>query len=410
MKEDIFSNIQAAVRRAAKELGFNEHIIHNIGEPYHIIEKKVNVEGLDDPLYMYRVQFNNARGPYKGGIRFHPDVDLHEVKALAITMMLKCALIDIPLGGAKGGVSVDPQLLSSDLQAAVARSWVAAMFDYIGVDKDIPAPDVNTNAATMAYMLDEFEKRKGISEPGMITGKPLALGGSLGRQSATSLGGVYVLETMMDRYSYDKKRVIIQGFGNVGSHAAKILFDRGFQIIGLSDRHGALYAASGLNPYEIDKSLGSVQEAFPDRTDIQRITNEELLVADTDILIPAALEYQITKENAADIQASLILELANNPTSVEADRILEDKGVLVIPDILANAGGVTVSYFEWVQNRQQYYWDLNTVESRLQKQMINTTEKLYAFAQEKNLSLRDAAIMIATDRVALSMSLRGQDI
>lgn len=409
----IYKNIQDAITKASKKLGFSDATIINITNPYNIINESVMVPEIGRAVDMYRVQFNNALGPYKGGIRFHPDVDLDEVKTLAITMMLKCSLIGIPLGGAKGGATINPQEHTDKELEGVARAWARTMAPYIGVDKDIPAPDVNTNGQTMSYMLDEFEKTVGHSEPGMITGKPVDLGGSKGRTQATSQGGVYSILKLLEykpELAGDKK-VIIQGFGNVGSYAATILQSQGFSIVGVSDSRGAIYSEQGLDVDMIAEKKSqeriSLHDIFASNDAVQKISNEELLVQPCDILIPAALENQITESNADDIHAKLIVELANNPTSTVADQILKNKGVVLIPDFLANAGGVTVSYFEWVQNRQQFYWSAKEVDDRLHTIMVNATEEVYTLSQKEKITLREAGFYIAVERVARAAELRG---
>jgi len=410
---NMYTSIQEAITKAGNGLGFSEKTIEKLTRPYNTIDQLVSVEGFDEPVHMYRVQFNNALGPYKGGIRFHPEVNLDEVKTLAITMMLKCALVDIPLGGAKGGATFNPKEYNDQQIEAVARAWARTMADYIGQDKDIPAPDVNTNGKIMAYMLDEFETTVGRSEPGVITGKPLELGGSLGRERATSQGGVYVLEKILE-YLPEKKgdgKVIVQGFGNVGSFAALILEEKGYTIVGISDSQGAVYNPNGFSIeslMENKKSSGkSLHEIFEGEHSIEKITNKELLTKECDILIPAALDNQITEENAADINASVILELANNPTSPEADHILMSREITVIPDFLANAGGVTVSYFEWVQNRAQFYWTAKEVDERLFEIMTKASNKVYNLAQKLSITLREAGFRLSVERVGKAIELRG---
>jgi len=405
-----FTNIQEAITNAALKQNISQTIVNTIITPYNVIEKTVPIQGVGD-VDMYRVQFNNARGPYKGGIRFHPEVELDEVQTLAITMMLKCSLVDIPMGGAKGGATVNPKELNEAQLQAVARGWVRAMGDAIGVDKDIPAPDVNTNGQTMSWMLDEFEKNNKRSEPGMITGKPLSLGGSLGRETATSQGGVHVLNEVLRHFPIqgDTQRVIIQGFGNVGSFAADILSKQGMTIIGVSDSRGALYDTNGL---DIDMIISAKREGksmtdIAAESDIQTVSNEELITKECEILIPAALGGVFTEENAHGISTQYILELANNPTSKEADAIFEEKGITVIPDFLANAGGVTVSYFEWVQNRQQYYWTKNIVDERLDTIMVSATQAVVEKVKENKSSFRQASYDIAVKRIADSVILRG---
>lgn len=406
----IFERIQSEISSSAQRLGISEATLLKISEAQHIIENTIDVPHVGD-VDIYRVQFNNALGPYKGGIRFHPDADLDEVKALAITMMLKCSLVGIPMGGAKGGARIDPKKLSIKQQELVSRGWARAMSDYIGVDKDIPAPDVNTNAQVMSWMLDEYETIKGHSEPGAITGKPIILGGSQGRSQATSQGGVYVLQEVLKAHSFesDSRKVIIQGFGNVGSYAATLLHDLGYTIIGISDSSTAVYAESGLDPHvaKAEKEQGkSFKEIYHQKDGVELISNESLLTTKCDILIPAALASVIHEKNAHDIKARYVLELANHPTTAEAYDIITKAGVIVIPDFLANAGGVTVSYLEWVQNRQQQYWEFDEVNQQLKKYMIQATKKVLDYANEHNLELKEAGLDLSVKRVSEAVELR----
>jgi glutamate dehydrogenase/leucine dehydrogenase len=408
-----YINIQNAIARAGIELGFNQATIDTITNPSTIIYESVMVPEIGKNIDMYRVQFNNVLGPYKGGIRFHYDVNLDEIKTLAITMMLKCSLIGIPLGGAKGGATFNPRDYNEKEIQAVARAWARTMVPYIGVDKDIPAPDVNTDEQIMSYILDEYEKVTGRSEPGVITGKPLDLGGSKGRTQATSQGGVYSMLKILE-YNPElagNRKVVIQGFGNVGSNAAILLASEGFSIVGISDSKGAIYSASGLDIVSIEskKSQGkiSLHDMFYGDETVQKITNQDLLLCACDILIPAAMENQITIDNASEIKAQMIVELANNPTSSEADIILKERKITVIPDFLANAGGVSVSYFEWVQNRQQYYWSAKEVDDKLYTLIVEATERVYALAQKDTSTLREAGFKIAVERIAKAATLRG---
>jgi len=412
-KNSIYKNIQDAITSAGKKIGLSDLTVNNIIHPYNIINESVMVPEIGKEIDMYRVQFNNALGPYKGGIRFHPEVNLDEVKTLAITMMLKCSLVGIPLGGAKGGATLDPRDYNEKQIEGVARAWARTMAPYIGVDQDIPAPDVNTDGQIMSYILDEYEKTVGRSEPGVITGKPLDLGGSKGRTQATSQGAVYALLKILE-YNPElagNKKIIIQGFGNVGSYVATLLNHEGFTVVGVSDSQGAIYLDTGLDVETIaeKKTNGriSLHDMFKDDESIHKITNEELLVQDCDILIPAALENQITEKNADDIKAQLIVELANNPTSTEADIILKEKKIILVPDFLANAGGVTVSYFEWVQNRQQFYWSAKEVDDKLHAIIIDATNNVYAVSQKENITLREAGFRIAVERVGKAAALRG---
>lgn len=401
-----FQNYIENLERVSATTNINPSIIEKLKIPNKIIETQIEVNG--KKYNAYRVQFNNARGPYKGGIRFHPSADINEVKALSALMAIKCATVNIPMGGGKGGVACNPKEMSEIEIEEVSRAWIRKMAEHIGVDKDIPAPDVYTNPQIMAYMLDEYEKIVGHSEPGMITGKPLELGGSLGRGNATAQGGVYVLEKMIEKLgkSPENLRVAIQGFGNAGSHMANLLYKKGMKIIAVSDSNGGIYDENGLNPEELQKikdEKGTVADAIG-----KRISNNELLELDCDILIPAALDNQITKENASNIKAKIVLELANGPTTPDADAILFEKKIHVVPDVLANAGGVTVSYFEWVQNRQQYYWDENEVNDKLKKIMFSAFDSVWNKSIQKNSQMRDAAFLLAVERIAKAMELRGE--
>jgi glutamate dehydrogenase/leucine dehydrogenase len=338
-------------------------------------------------------------------------------------MAIKCAVVKIPLGGGKGGVKCNPKEMSAKEIEQVSRAWARAMADHIGVDKDIPAPDVYTNGQVMSYMLDEYEKIKGRSEPGVITGKPLVLGGSLGRAQATAQGGVYVLEELRHTLGKSAKdlKVAIQGFGNAGHHAAFLLQQLGYTIVALSDSKGGMYSKNGLDPHQllrVKEEKGSINHMYCEGTvcdakrlmqdQVKIITNEELLECECDVLIPAALDNQITDANADNIQAKIILELANGPVTPEADKKLEAKDVIVIPDVLANAGGVTVSYFEWVQNRMGYYWSEEEVLEKLKPIMVTAFRDIWTLSREKNVSIRDAAFMKAVQRIIRASEFRGK--
>jgi glutamate dehydrogenase/leucine dehydrogenase len=406
-----FQNFLTNLYAAKEMLGLSESALHRLQKPYRILEQEITItrdDGAKASYDAYRVQYTNARGPYKGGIRFHPEAHLDEVQALAAGMAMKTAVVDIPLGGGKGGVKIDPKVHSPAELERVARAWVGAFVDHLGVDKDIPAPDVYTNPEIMGYMLDEYEKLTGKSEPGMITGKPIALGGSQGRATATAQGGVYVLEELRKNILHKEPkdiRVAIQGFGNAGYHAARILHELGYSIVALSDSSGAIYHAGGIDPNEvfaIKQEKGSVTDSKH-----ETILPDDIITCDCDVFIPAALDNQIREDNARDIKASIILELANGPTTPGGDEILNDKKIIVIPDILANAGGVTVSYFEWVQNRMQYYWTEQEVLEKLQPLMTRSFDDVWSLAQEKQVSLRSAAFLLGLTRIVEAMSLRG---
>ena len=373
--------------------------------PQQVLQKELKVNGKKYPAY--RVQFNNSRGPYKGGIRFHPEVSLDEVKSLAFWMSLKTAVADIPFGGAKGGVTVDPKTLSEKELQQLSRSYVQAFWKQLGPQKDIPAPDVNTTPQIMAWMLDEYEKLCEEKKPGFITGKPIELGGSLVRDIATALGGLYVLKEALKRLRLTGKTAAVQGFGNAGMNIAQLLFKNGFKVIAVSDSQGGIYSAKGLNIPEVVKiKQKTVSVVNYDKA--EKISNEQLLALDCAVLIPSALEGVITKKNAPNIKAKFILELANGPTTPEADEILHKNKVLVLPDILANAGGVTVSYFEWVQNNYGYYWDEETVRKRLHEKMLTAFDKIWNEYQKSTSDFRTNAYILALRKILAAEKLRGK--
>ncbi len=349
----------------------------------------------------YRVQYSSSRGPAKGGIRFHQDVDLEEVKTLAFLMSLKCAVADIPYGGGKGGVVVNPKELSRNELERVSRGYMREIALFIGPNVDIPAPDVNTDSQIMAWMLDEYEKIVGQKIPAIITGKPLSVGGSKGRSYATSQGGVFVLTELATIKGLQPRQttVAIQGFGNAGYHAARLLADLGYRIVAVSDSQCGIYHQQGLSisdVYDYKTKTGSLKGY----TKAQQITNDALLALSIDVLIPAALENAITQKNVDTVKAKYILELANGPIDPEADSVLFKKGTTVIPDILANAGGVVVSYFEWVQNMQGYYWEEDEVIKKLGQKMTTAFKEVYHTAKQYKVSFRNAAYYLAIKRIA----------
>jgi glutamate dehydrogenase/leucine dehydrogenase len=401
-----FENAMNQLNSAASKVGIKDFDV--LKNPKRIIQVSYPVKmdsGKTLFVQGYRVQYNDARGPFKGGIRFHPQVDIDEVKALSFWMAIKNAVVDVPYGGGKGGVTINPKELSQRELEAVSRAFMKAMHEFLGPKQDIPAPDVYTTPQVMAWMLDEYEKIKGYKEPGVITGKPLELGGSQARSYSTAMGGVYVLEEAVKTFNINKD-VVIQGFGNAGMHVARILHERGYKIIGVSDSKSALHFKVGFDVpslIEHKNSTGSLK-GFNQGVEI---TNSELLELDCDILIPSALEGQITKNNANNIKAKLVSELANGPTTGEADLILAKKGVVVVPDVLFNAGGVAVSYFEWVQNIYGYYWEESEVLEKLEKKMTSAFDDLVALSKEKNLTLREAAFALAVERIIKAETLRG---
>lgn len=356
----------------------------------------------------YRVQYNNARGPYKGGIRFHPSVDLDEVKALAFWMTIKCAVADLPLGGAKGGVIVDPKQLSEGELERLSRAYARAIADVIGPDKDVPAPDVNTNSTIIDWMSDEFAKgdKKLLAT---FTGKSIKNGGSEGREEATGLGGVYALQLVLKKLGLSPKTAAVQGFGNVGYNVVRFFTEAGYKVVAVSDSRGGIYVPAGVNPQltmDCKKKNGYLAGCYCsgsvcDLSKGRPISQEELLELPVDILVPAALENVITTENCKRIKAKVILEMANGPTTPEADELLAARGVTVIPDVLANSGGVSVSAFEWEQNLKGEHWTKEEVNKRLKAKMEAVTEAVWEAAQKYKTTLRTAAFVVAIERIII---------
>jgi glutamate dehydrogenase (NAD(P)+) len=405
-----FESVNRYFDEAAAIIGLDDEMYDVLKTSYREVTVQVPVR-LDNGELMvvqgYRVQHNGARGPYKGGLRYHPDADLDEVRALASLMTWKTALLDIPFGGAKGGVAVDPLPLSQVELEQLTRRFTASIDHVLGVYRDIPAPDVNTNAQVMAWIMDAYSSRHGYS-PAIVTGKPIELGGAPGREAATGRGVVYVLEAACAQRDLQLSglRVAIQGFGNVGSWAADELHRRGALVVAVSDVLGGVHCATGLDVpalFDLVRSGGSVTEA----PGVDRITNDELLAVDCDVLIPAALGHVIHDGNALDVRASIVVEAANAPLTPEADKLLTDRGVLVIPDVLANGGGVTGSYFEWTMNIQQFTWK----EERFNEELLDKMQGAYRFTQrfadDHQVTLRQAAYAIGIKRVADAVKLRG---
>ncbi len=356
----------------------------------------------------HRVQYNDARGPCKGGIRFHPDLTIDHVRDLAFLMVLKCSVVNIPFGGSKGGVVVSPKELSRNELEQVTRGYIRAIAEYIGPFKDIPAPDVYTDDKIMVWILDEYERIKGMHVPAVVTGKPIELAGSRARSYSTSLGGIYVLEEALSKTGMGelRKGVAVQGFGNVGENAARILYEKGYKVIAVSDSKGGILNETGLNIHEVTahkEKTGSVRDFVGARN----ITNEELLACDCDVLIPAALSDQLNVSNAGDVRAKIVLELANAPTTIEADEIFFQKKIMLIPDVLANAGGVVVSYFEWSQNLNSEYWEEEKVVRRLKNVMISAFNDVYGLCDEGKCRMRRAAYQIGVKRILHAERLRG---
>ena len=397
---------------AVKQLGLDDGLHELLATPRRSMQVAVPLRRDDGTLQVlagYRVQHNLSRGPAKGGIRFHPSTDLDEVRALAMWMTWKCALIGIPYGGAKGGVAVDPRLLSRNELERVTRRYASEIMPIIGPEKDIPAPDVGTDEQTMAWMMDTYSAHKGYTVTGVVTGKPVSVGGSLGRGGATSRGVMFATFSALREAGVDHRgvTVAVQGFGKVGGLAAQFLHDAGCNVVAVSDVKGGVYNPKGLNPAALLRHLRTGADSVVGYPGTDTITNEELIELGVDILVPAALEGVIHEENAARVKARFIVEGANGPTTPDGDAILEDRGVVVVPDILANSGGVAVSYFEWVQDLQAYFWSEDEVNDRLKVLMEAAYDDVSALAAERGISLRTAAQMIGVGRVADAHRTRG---
>jgi len=412
MSQNPFQNAQTQLNKSLSHMSVSERIAPLLSHPKRVIEVAIPVrmdDGSTKVFTGFRSQYNDALGPFKGGIRFHPGVTIDEVKALSLWMTIKCAVVGLPLGGGKGRVIVDPKTMSQGELERLSRGYIRALYRYLGPTEDVPAPDVYTNGQIMSWMLDEYETLVGHKAPGMITGKPLALGGSKGRDKATAQGGVFVLTELVKALQRNPKdlTVAIQGFGNAGSVVADLLTTEGYTIVAVSDSRGGVYRKEGLNitDVEVHKSQTESVVSFPEA---ETITNEQLLELPVDILIPAALENVITEHNADRIQAKYILELANGPITPEADDILHKKGIMSVPDILANAGGVTVSYFEQVQNATNYAWEAKEVQAKLEAIMKQAFKEVWAVTQEKNVPLRQAAYIVALRRITEAMEYRGR--
>ncbi|MBU0532185.1 Glu/Leu/Phe/Val dehydrogenase [Candidatus Micrarchaeota archaeon] len=396
----VFENAQKQLEKAKKHVKLVQETEEMLKYPVEAFTFSIPVRMDNGSLKVFeghRVRYNDARGPTKGGIRYHPGVTLDEVKALAFWMTIKCAVINIPYGGGKGGITVDPHKLSKAELERLSRGWMRKAYRIVGPDRDIPAPDVYTTGQIMAWMMDEYSILRGEYCPGVITGKPLSLGGSLGRSYATALGGYYCVKEAVQKIEVGKK-VVIQGFGNAGAHMARLLSGDGFKVIAVSDSKGGAYLEEG---FDYDK-LMQVKEkdkrvdAYPG---CKKMSNEELLEIGCDILVLAALENVVTKENADKIKAKMIVELANGPVTPEADDILHKNGKFLIPDILANSGGVCVSYFEWVQNKQGYYWKEDEVNAKLEEKMIKEFNATFDIHNEKKVDMRTAAYVLALGRI-----------
>jgi glutamate dehydrogenase (NAD(P)+) len=415
MVEEInpFEVAKTQIDIVAKEMGLDPNITEYLKRIERALIVTIPIMMDDGSLQIfegYRVHHSTVRGPGKGGVRFSPHVYLDEVKALATWMTWKTSLLNLPLGGAKGGVCVDPRQLSKKELERLTRRYTAEIINIIGPDIDIPAPDVNTNAQIMAWMMDVYSMQKGRTVPGVVTGKPIEIGGSVGRESATGMGLYFVVEALCEKLglSLENQSIVVQGFGNVGGHIAELLYDRGCKVLAVSDVSTGIYDENGVN---VNKLLewakqGKLLKDYKEKS-YKNITNEELLALECDILVPAAIENQITGKNADKINAKIVLEGANGPTTPGADKILFKKGIYVIPDILANSGGVCVSYFEYIQDIHSYFWKLDRINEELKRILLEAFEETYKISQERKISLRTAAYIIAVSRIAKAIELRG---
>ncbi|TKW75426.1 MAG: Glu/Leu/Phe/Val dehydrogenase [Staphylococcus hominis] len=387
---NLVTSTQGIIKEALHKLGFDDGMYDLIKEPLRFLQVRIPVrmdDGTVKTFTGYRAQHNDAVGPTKGGVRFHPEVDEEEVKALSMWMTLKCGIVNLPYGGGKGGIVCDPRQMSIHEVERLSRGYVRAISQFVGPNKDIPAPDVFTNSQIMAWMMDEYSALDKFNSPGFITGKPIVLGGSEGRDRSTALGVVIAIEQA------------------AGSFLAKFLYDLGAKVVGISDAYGALHDPNGLDiDYLLDRrdSFGTVTNLFE-----ETISNQELFELDCDILVPAAISNQITEDNAHDIKADIVVEAANGPTTPEATRILTERGILLVPDVLASAGGVTVSYFEWVQNNQGYYWTEDEVNEKLREKLVSAFDTIYELAQNRKIDMRLAAYIVGIKRTAEAARYRG---
>jgi glutamate dehydrogenase (NAD(P)+) len=396
---------------AAQEMNLEPGVHEVLRHPRRALEVSVPTRMDDGSVRVfkgYRVHHSTSRGPSKGGIRYHPAVTLDEVKALAMWMTWKCAVVGIPFGGAKGGVVVDPAELSKRELERMTRRYASEILPLIGPERDIPAPDLGTNEQVMAWIMDTYSTREGFSVPGVVTGKPLSVGGSAGRAQATSRGVAYITLATLKRLgmSVEDARLVVQGYGNVGGGTVQLLHDQGCIVVGVSEEKGGVYNPDGISPEGLmeHKARTGTIAGYPGGT---FVTNEELLELECDVLIPAAIEGQLTAQNADRVKAPVIVEAANGPTTPEADQIFHDRGVLVVPDILANSGGVTVSYFEWVQDLQAYYWEEDEVNDRLRQIMERSYVDVLGLADQRKVTMRMAATMLGVGRVAEAHATRG---
>lgn len=420
MSESLFADASKRLEKAMKYVAISEDALEHLKYPKASLAVSIPVRMDNGSLQIfqgYRVRYDDTRGPTKGGIRYHPNVSMDEVQSLAFWMTFKCAVLNLPYGGAKGGITVNPKALSRMELERLSRGYISAIADFIGPDIDIPAPDVYTNPMIMGWMMDQYNIIRRQICPAVVTGKPVSMGGSLGRETATAMGAFYVIESILPKFEAlpSETTVAVQGFGNAGGYIAELLAKAGYRVVAVSDSQGGIYAKKGLDIPSIrrykteSKGLKAIycQDTVCNIHDHQAISNEELLELDVDVLIPAALENQITAQNVHNIKAKYIFEVANGPITSEADAVLEERGIYVFPDILVNAGGVTVSYFEWVQNRSGLYWTLAEVNQRLKQKMVEEMDAIWSISQELAISMRTAAYIHALNRLGEAINAKG---
>lgn len=420
MSDSLFADASKRLETAMKYVSISEDALERLKYPKSSLNVSIPVRMDDGTLKIfqgYRVRYDDTRGPAKGGVRYHPNVSLDEVQSLAFWMTFKCAVLNLPFGGGKGGVTVDPKALSKLELERLTRGYIDAIADFIGPNVDIPAPDVYTNAMIMGWMMDQYSIIRRQITPAVVTGKPLTMGGSVGRDGATATGAFFVIESLLPKFEQvpHETTVAVQGFGNAGALLAELLAKAGYKVVAVSDSQGGIYAKQGLDIPSIRqyKACGNGVKAVYCKNSLCNIvehevlTNEELLALDVDVLIPAALENQINEANVHDIKAKYIFEVANGPTTSAADQVLEEKGIYVFPDILVNAGGVTVSYFEWVQNRSGLYWALEEVNQRLKQKIVEEAEHIWSISQELAISMRTAAYVHGLNRLGEALDAKG---